>query len=366
MSRCGQMPASDGPRRPALPRAIMYLLVAAIASGCNSSPDPRAAGRSLPEGTSIVVIGPPQSAANCKPILGGARSFAAPYPHIQLLTAAPADDQPQTLLQLCQDLMNQNPAAVCLYVERPDVARAAAELITRGGALLVTMGRSIPGILSYGHVEVALPEAAEILGRSLPSILPPAQTPSGATRTQRSYILLHEDGRDSTASDCYARFLAAAPGPPEFTRLTERNAANTSTPPQKLIEQMLAEFRSAELVVTLTPQPWLDPEQRFRLPRPGRFVTLSAVPRLWPRLLLGEAAALVGPLDGEIGYAAAELAVQGLMLVPDAPRRRSVRCELVTADRLEDFARRYAAAAGIDPAELLPIPLEPATQREVP
>jgi len=360
--RSGLMVGYGYRQRAAATLTMLYLAVAAAITGCNGSSDPRAAGRGLPAGTLIVVIGPPESAANCRPILGGARRFAAPYPHIQLATAAPSDDRPETLMALCRDLMNQNPTAVCLYVEQPEAARAAAELITRGGALLVTMGRSIPGLLSYGHVEVALPEAAEILGRSLPTILPAAKTPTGATRTQRSYVLLHEDGRDPTASDCYTRFLAAAPAPPEFTRLTERNAAQTSTPPERLIEQMLTEFRSAELVVTLTPQPWLGAEQRFRLLRPSRFVTLTAVPRLWPRLLLGEAAALVGPLDGEIGYAATELAVQGLMLVPDAPRRRFVRCELVTADRLEDFARRYAAAAGMDPGELLPLSLAPTTQ----
>jgi hypothetical protein len=70
-------------------------------------------------------------------------------------------------------------------------------------------------------------------------------------------------------------------------------------------------------------------------------------------LLAGEAAALVGPLDGEIGAAAVELAITGLMQVSDTPRLRTISCELVTAATLPDFAQRYAQAAGLDPAALL-------------
>ena len=48
-----------------------------------------------------------------------------------------------------------------------------------------------------------------------------------------------------------------------------------------------------------------------------------------------------------------EVATQRLMLVPDAPTRRYIPCELVTKANLDDFAQRYAAAANLDVRDLL-------------
>jgi hypothetical protein len=175
---------------------------------------------------------------------------------------------------------------------------------------------------------------------------------------------VHEEGGEELSSGCYARFSVVARGIPTLALLQERNAAQSGRAPQQLIEEMLGQFPSAELVVTLNPKVWLCRQPRFTLPeRAGpdgrseyanRFATLGAAPRLWPRLQSGEAAALVGPLDGEIGYAAVDLAVQGVMLIPNAVRRRVIGCEVVTAEKLADFARRYAEAANLDVADLIP------------
>ncbi len=131
-----------------------------------------------------------------------------------------------------------------------------------------------------------------------------------------------------------------------------------------LADGLLERFPNAGLVVSLDPALWLTPQAGWerdlrQVSGDFRFATLSAAPSLWSRLGTperpGEAAALVGPLDGEIGYAAVEMAAQLLLGASQIVRERAVPCELVTADNLADFARRYAAAAnGLDVQPFLP------------
>ena len=112
---------------------------------------------------------------------------------------------------------------------------------------------------------------------------------------------------------------------------------------QRLIADTLEQLSTVELIVTL------DRSHGYRFglacgcPR-NHFATLSA-PARWPRLESGEGArGWLAHWTGQIGYTAMEVATQRLMLVPDAPTRRYIPCELVTKANLDDFAQRHAAA----------------------
>ena len=107
-------------------------------------------------------------------------------------------------------------------------------------------------------------------------------------------------------------------------------------------------------VLPYSPEAWLARSPETLLNQENRFATLGAFPELWPHLRSGRALALAGPLDGEIGFAALELVSAALTGSREFGTERFIMPELVTPETLADFARRYAAAAGLDPAELSP------------
>lgn len=324
--------------------AFTYLLAITQLMGCRQKPRAPDAGVPVPPGTLIAVIGPARTDASWRGIAGGAQRYAHTHRDIQCLPVVPDNEEPTALNAVLTELLTHNPAAICLCVDNPAVAAMAAQRILARGILLVTAGQPLEAVAAYGQVEVAWTDAAEQLAANLDEI----------AAGRRSYILVHDDGRDRLASQCYARFIGTARTRSKLALLEERNVAASKQPRRDAVQELLGMFPNVGLVVTLDPQVWLSRQPRFRLPPENRFATLSAAPLLWPRLRSGEAAALAGPLDGDIGYAAVELAVDGLMQIPDAQKRRIIGCELVTPATLDDFARRYAAAAGMDVAELLP------------
>jgi len=340
-----------------LPRAallVLYVLYPTVFTGCSRPSGPLASGSPLPPGALVAVIGASESDPAWPGIRGGAKRYDEQSPNLECLLAAPDRDDPESLRAVVNDVSAKHPLAICLCVADPEKARPVAREIVTRGLLLVTIGKPLDAVGAYGSVEIGWPEAAETLGRSLDAI----------AHGRRSYVLLHENGNDALASQCYARFSVAAQRDSMLKLLTVRHAAGAPGGQQHLVREMLGVFPHAGLIVTLSPEPWLAVQPRLELPRrtqPGetvayenRFVTLGAAPRLWPRLKSGEAAALAGPLDGEVGYAAVELAVRGLMHIPSAMTRRVISCELVTPETLGDFAQRYAAAAGLTLADLMP------------
>jgi ABC-type sugar transport system substrate-binding protein len=350
------MPLAPPPKLSRQLATTLYILVITALTACDHPADTTRRSLFLPEGSIIAVIGPPESCSHSKAVAGGARRYCDRYPNINCLVVTPRNQHPESLRQAVNQALSAQPRGLCLHLEHTNAADAIADLLDPRDFVLVTMNRPAPQLRPYGHVGVARAEAAELLGRSLPNLLPQAVDTLGRERTERSYVLVHERTRDQDAADCYVRFAAAAPGRPAFSLLREVDTAAEGLPPRDAITTLLEQFRTAELVITLNPEPWLSLQPRLRLPAQNRFATLSAAPRLWPRLHAGEAAALVGPLDGELGYAAAELVVQGLLAVPDATRQLAIRCELVTRDSLADFVERYAAAAMLDIADLMPLP----------
>ncbi len=329
--------------------ALAYLLIPIALTGCKRDPASLVGGTPLPPDALVAIIGPYQAHPNWQGIRGGALRYGQ-RPSVNCLAIAPKNGEPAALAAVVDEIIKKSPLAVCLCVEDPDAARPAAQRIVRQGILLVTIGRPLEGVSTYGHVDVNWPGAAALLGKNLDSI----------AAGRRSYVLIHERDKDRNASLCYARFTAGARTRSTLKLLEERNAAGSERSQQELVEELRRKFRHVGLVVTLSSEAWVSLQPWMKLPVENRFATLSAPPLLWSRLRSGEAAALAGPLDGEIGYAAVDLAVIGLMGIPGTPRERTLQCELVTPDTLEDFARRYAAAANLDLADLLP--LAPATR----
>ena len=173
-------------------------------------------------------------------------------------------------------------------------------------------------------------------------------------RGRRSYLLLHRQGATDTDTRCYERFMRQARPRRGMTLLEERNAAESVQSPAELIRAMFVRFRHAGLAVTLDPAVWLSTPPAELLGGNARFATMGAAPTLWQYLRSGEAAALVGPLDGEIGSLAVEIAILGITESDRPGQVRIAQLELVNPDTLDDFANRYAEAAGLDLKELSP------------
>ncbi len=321
---------------------------------CQRDPQAGSPGHGSLGGMLVAVVGPCQDHPQWPGIRGGVERFVSGIPTLQAVCVAPPESTAESLQAAVGEALERGPNAVCLYVADPTGIGSCIELIGSRQALLVTMGRPINDPRVSAHVDINLPGAAELLGANLGRV----------AAGRRSYLLVHERSRGRLATECYNRFSAAAQRQYELTLLQAVDAAGSGRSPAELVEELLGRFPHAGMIVTLMPDVWLTARPGWRhelreLNRDYRFATLSAAPVLWSRLGTpdnpGEAAALVGPLDGEIGFAAVEIAVRLLLYDEQVPRRHTVSCELVTAASLNDFARRYAAAAnGLDVSAYLP------------
>jgi ABC-type sugar transport system substrate-binding protein len=331
--------------------SVAYVLAVAMVTGCEPLPSTPGRGRPISQGDLIILIGPGKSTPWCgwTGIEGGARRVASRYPPLKLQAMAPPVYSRSALMRVVTNAIAMKPKAVCLYVDDPTKLRPAVREITSAGVILVTMGDRIDDVGAHGQVVVDWVGGAELLGRHLKDV-------AGG---KRSYLLVHSHRAGSTNTRCYERFMHAARNVPGITLLEERNVTETKKPADELLVEMFARFRHAGLAVTLDPTPWLSKPPTQLLGNDARFATLGAVPALWPYLRSGEASALVGPLDGDIGALAVELAISAITESRDAGVTRTVDCELVTPERISDFANRYAAAAGLDRRDL---PLQPESQ----
>jgi len=333
----------DGTSHP--PRAVVlaYLLAITAVIGCERLAPTSERGRMLREGDLVVLIGPSQSSPQWAAIGGGARRLVEQYPPLALELMAPTDSSHTALARIVDEALSKKPKAICLYVRDPETARSAARQITKAGVHLITMGADSGISGAFGQVHVDYARGAELLGKHLTEI-------AGG---KRSYFLLHTHGASPIDTHCYERFMQHARGRVDMTLLKECNAAEAKRPTGELIAEMFARFPNAGLMVTLDPGPWLSTPPAQLLGSNARFATLGAAPVLWQYLQSGEATALVGPLDGEIGRLAAEMALMAITESEPAGLVRIARHELVTRDTLDDFANRYAEAAGLDLKELV-------------
>jgi ABC-type sugar transport system substrate-binding protein len=337
-------------------RLCAYVFVMSAVIGCERPPAATGNVARPSQGRLIVLIGPAESSPQREGIWGGARRVLRKYPSLRLETVPLRDDSGAALSRAVRDALSDEPSAVCLYVSDPAAAHPAASEVVASGTILVTMGTPCGVAGTYGHVQVDLAAGAELLGDHLEEI-------AGG---KQSYVLLHRHGASPVDTRCYERFMRKARSRHGISLLEEQNIAESQQPASALLRAMFARFRYAGLAVTLDPTPWLRSPPAELLGRNARFATLGAVPALWPYLRSGEAAALAGPLDGEIGSLAVELALIGITESGKTGMVRTVQAELVTPGTLDDFARRYAEAADLDLNEFLPATTasQPATPPE--
>lgn len=330
-----------------------YLIVVIGLTGCDRKPSRPKGGRVPPNGSLMIIIGPAVDDPTWPAIRGGAERFAATLPNLVFDYLAPADDDHAARKLLIDQCIERKPKAICLYVtgagvgSRPDDDPFAtlADEIRQNNILLVTMGRRLgDGSRYYAHVGVDLAWAADAVGRNLAAI----------AVDKRSYLLLHQRDLSAESTRIYNRFTLAARRDATMTRLREQRAAPSAAEQRRQLRELLAEFPYAGLIVTLTPRLWLEQPADTAFDSRNRFVTLSTAPSLWPRLRKGQAAALAGPLHGEIGYTAVSKAWSGLLAGEPIGRVELIPCELVMPHTLDDFAKRYAESAGIPLEQLWP------------
>jgi ABC-type sugar transport system substrate-binding protein len=327
-----------------------FLLVTALVIGCEpgNSTDP---GQSaLRKGFPIVVLCPRPVEARWPGVRGGALRYMRAVPAIHVECVKPESDTPEALQVTLTNVLTKQPAGICLYdndadARNPASLRPLIERLAREHIPLVTVGRQIDDPRFLGHVGVNLAEAGELLASNLHRLITPHHT----------YVLLHREGGSDADSNCYRRFSGVAEVQSGVVRLQEENLTLGDRNAAAVVEQLVGMYPHAALVVTLDADVWLAAtpmwhEKLRGLNQDFRYATLSAAPSLWGQLgtpvTPGDAAGLVGPLDGELGYAAVELVVQALSREGHGSAPRWVPCELVTPATLGDFARRYSAAAG--------------------
>ncbi len=326
------------------PHLVMALIaVVSLTAGLGCKRDAHVGH--LPARRALVVLisrsaGDPQWPA----IVGGARRTLERYPYLDMKTLTPALGERVTTAELVRRAIGMEATAIAMWVRDEDANDIPLGEIEQAGAMLVTVGEPARSLQRAAHVQVDWAGGAELLGRELPDI----------ADGKRSCVLLHSQGRNSIATACYQRFVTAVRDRINFHILMEKNTLESEAAPTVLVRQMLKTFRHAGLVVTLEPNVWIGRNPPPELPSGTRFATLGAVPALWPRVLDGEALALAGTVDGEIGEAVIEL-IAAQSTAEGVPRLyRVIEPELVTRENLLEFARRYAAAAGLDLAELSP------------
>ena len=334
--------------------ALLLMAAAAVVSLAACRDKGRPSGRLPADGTVIAFINPNAEDAQWPAVIGGAQAVMSRYPFLRLVPLAATPGEPTTLDALVDQALGRGARGIALWIPEPGRSDIPVDRLRRAGVMIVAAG-SVPdahtdlpaAIIDYGAA------GATLAGR-LPEI----------AAGRQSYVLLHQRGRDSVATSAHDEFMGLARLQSVVHLLTDRNASTEPSPPHALVRDMLSEYRHAGLVISLGPDNWWGVEPRFELPDGCRFATLSAAPVLWARLRDGEAAALVGALDGDVGRAAVERLAALLMAEPVPSAPRVIPCELVTGDTLTDFAERYAAAAGLPLADLLPA--APATQPVTP
>jgi ABC-type sugar transport system substrate-binding protein len=324
----------------------MYLLVLLPVAGCDTASAPTHSRPAQPTGARVVFVGPSQFDPQWPAIRGGAGRAARHLPMLNLECLAPPDETAAALLRTVQRTLDSKPSVVCLYINDVPAARPCIDAIAARGVLLVTVGLHIENVSIYGHVDVPIPACAELIGENLREI----------AAGRASYVLVHEHGRNSVATACYERFKLSADRQHAVACLDERNAAQTHATQRDLVLDLLRQFRYAGLVITFSPEAWIEAPARLTIGPANRFIAMPAIPALWPALRDDQALALVGPLDGQIGYLAVSLAAEALTQSRGFGVLRSVACEVVTARTLDDFSRRYAAAADMSLEDLLPTP----------
>ncbi len=326
------------------------LLVIALA-GCEKASQPPAGDG---DGVhTILVVGRRGDDPQWPGICGGAERFGVDVGMVDVRISLPDGSTWDAYRACVEQGVADGADAICLQVTpadlaEPDELSRVIDVVARLQLALVTMGQSANDPRVYGEVRVDRAAGAELLAQRLDEV----------AAGRQSYLLVADPDANPVANATYQRFAHVARRQVDLHLLRESKAGRQLGTPRDQIEELLALFPNAGLIVTLDPEPWITaPDgwlQKVRgLNSRFRFVTLSTVPDLWHHLgtaaAPGNAAALIGPIDGEIGYQACRLALRGLLTQRETSPIEWIPNELVTPTTLDDFAERYAKAAnGLD------------------
>ena len=339
--RASRRRAGESRRRVVLGLAAVWAIAVA---GCEGqAPTPQSSDK-LSTGATVVFIGPPKGGLYWRAILGGAVKTLSTFPAIRLEPLVPADDTDNALRDTIDRALSLKPDVLCLYTTDTDRITDVAQRLFDAGVPLITVGPGPKIEKCATHVRIDLAGGANLLGKQLPAIL----------GDRHSYVLVSCQGRSRIDTECYVRFKQGARQHSGIHLLDERCAAKSEDEMADQIRDMLAIFPHTALVVTLRPDVWFDHDPVMLLRDNTRLATLGASPQLWPLLRSGRAAALCGPIDGQIGGAVADAAIVVITHSRPFSTVHTISCELVRPDSFDDFARRYAKASGLPLSALLP------------
>jgi hypothetical protein len=326
------------------------LLFAAAFIGCEPPPSRMPPKRDAARNHVIAMAAATPPAGRWPAIMAGAQHYAGGIGTLDVVEVVGTDPNGHVTTALIEQAVAAGGEGLCLFVAARDMAHlqdltAAIELAHGQNLPIVIMGQRVDHPLVYGQVCADWPQSAEQLADALPQIT-----------KRRSFVLLHHEGRDNLATRCYRRFTTEARTLGDMHQLKQVNVSDGAGPATQMARGLLELFPNTGLLVTLDDGLWLRAEPAWfanlRAINPQlQYVALSSAPQLWRDLgspgAPGVCAALVGPLDGQLGYEAVRIAWRPLIAErqPDGVLR-FIDCELITAGTLPDFARRYSEAAG--------------------
>ncbi len=304
-------------------------------------------GREIPQSAraangkpAIAFIGPPEGRPGMRAMVGGARQYLDNGHVYPFRTYRPANESASALEATLTQVLADEPGVLVVWTDRNDVVSNVIR--PRSRVPVITLGGADRDPAAVVHVRVGYAEPLERLIREAYDYADQA----------RSCVLVHRGGREGLGRRLYGRFRYAFAAQSRIALLDERDVVDAAGLEPAMAE-MLAEYPHTRLIVTLDPRLWVREPNVRPLPATARFMTIEAGPSLWRRLVAGEACALVGPIDGEIGSAGARIATQLLAGRPIGNNEVLVPCEIVTAETLPGFARRYCEAGALELAEVM-------------
>jgi ABC-type sugar transport system substrate-binding protein len=308
---------------PSLPAVLFAAAVASCLIGCDArGPQHRSQAQPLRVGIITPVPGLPTAGG----YRDGFEKYAAGLPTLRLYWFRPTDGTPDALDDALRSARDAGVQALVAYVETPE----SAERVAAFSLPAATFGPIEASGAGCGHVYLDYPDAAEQLGRHLADLAPDA----------RSYLLLHRESAGGWHERAYRRFVMQA----DLGRMRRLSQSDLGTSPlaeaRDAVDALLADFPAAPLIVSLEPSPWIVGPAR-PLGDGRQFVTVGAVPALWPFLREGAALAIAGPLEPEAAETALRLACECLNDSHRHARLRTQSPEIVTRENLDDFISRY-------------------------
>lgn len=347
---------------------VLGLALMAAATGCGDgrAPDGRSA-----RAPTLIVVGPHESDPHWPAVRGAAERYARAIPSVRIVCEAVRRPDGGIGGEIAAQLATGRTSAACVWVgpaglQPLENTLRVLDQLHKARIAVITIGERIEHASVCGRVCVSNPDAAELLGSQLDALARPGRT----------YLVYDREGASAADTDVTLRFLSAAGRQPRLEPLMRVSNAGRGVEAQVAVERLVSLFPNSSLLVLLDPAVWLtapfdwDNTLRARNAR-IRVATASSAPQLWRHLgsadAPGLAAALVGPLHGQMVYDGMQMAIELVTIGRRAGLDIAAPVELITPDTLPDFARRYAeAAGGIDVSPFLPADLRRAMESGAP